>query len=150
MASGRFLTEEEYKADIYELFCPFDFDTPKDAHGRPADPDAEQLLDLHILELIFKALQRPLNAAESRRVTKKMDENNLVGIPYPDFEAIYLGRFPYDAFGPDAFGIGIPHVERALRDANAAFSDAQLAGVAATCGDRGKLTLATLEALFPC
>ena len=79
-----FLTLEEYKEDINNLFLKFTF----------GDPD---FIDLNVMEQIFIALEKPLSQITLKKLQDEMKKDNLNGIPYQRFEALYLQSFPYNS-----------------------------------------------------
>ena len=86
MTQQVFITEEEYKADIYDLFKHFAFKS-----------SSQELLDITVLKMLFAALGKPLSPEQAKTFWVKTIKNGLSGITYPEFESFYLSIFPYDS-----------------------------------------------------
>jgi Ca2+-binding EF-hand superfamily protein len=92
---GGFLTEDEYKEDIHEFFCHFDFESPRDESGVILVPPEEQCIDPFIFEQIFEALGKKVSGGMMAKITKQIQAQDLKGVNYPIFEQHYLNCFPY-------------------------------------------------------
>lgn len=158
-SNGIFLSEEEYKADIYELFKQFDFDTQVKLAAGEEVPLEDQLLDISTLKLIFKALQKPLQQVTVNKIEKECAKNNQSGVSYAEFERLYLTYFPYkneslldEAFSMfDKKGTGvitIDDMKRVVKEINSSFTDDDLAFIMKTLGKDGNISIDAVRRLF--
>lgn len=154
-----FMTEEEYKADIYELFSQFDFDTAEKVAAGEEVPVERQTIDFTIFQMIFKALGKPIDKAILNKIEKELNLEQLNGVSYPIFERRYLIAFPYDSsalldetlsvFDRNKTGyLTIDDMKRVVNDMNGSFSDADLESLIATYGKDGKISIAAVRNLF--
>lgn len=84
-----FLTEDEYKEDIRNIFHKFTINRDEQTK--------EAFLDLSVMEQMFIALERPLSQKTLMNLEREIIKDNLLGIPYNRFEEIYLQQIPYDS-----------------------------------------------------
>lgn len=154
-----FMTEEEYKAEIYELFTQFDYDTPEKVAAGEEVPIDRQTIDFALFKMIFKALDKPIDGGRLKIIEKKCSDAQLNGVNYPMFENIYLSAFPYETNGAldealDVLDtqrtgyITIDDMKRVLSDMKGSFTDEDLADLVKTYGKDGRISIAAVRDIF--
>jgi Ca2+-binding EF-hand superfamily protein len=156
--SRPFLTEEEYKEDIFELFCFFDFEGVQEA-GEGEGEKNHRFMDPDVLKWVFEALGQGLGLGLFNRLEKLMDEKSFPGCPYSFFEEQFLKKFPYDskllldeairALDPTNSGsIKLDKMQEVARSAHTTFSDGELAELVKTFGKSDQIRRDQITALF--
>ena len=153
-----FLTEEEYKEEIHDLFAVFDFDTPERMAAGEEVPLDQQCIDVNIVKMLFAALNKPLSAAALKMIDSDIQKRELPGCSYPLFEKNYLQAFPYKTdrlleesfrvFSGDKDEMTLEDMRRVVKQIHSDFPDQDLAIIARVFGTGGKISLNRIRQEF--
>lgn len=156
-----FLSEEDYKTDIYDLFSRFDFETDDKLRAGEDPPDIEQqCIDTNVCKMVFQALGKPLSDQTIRAMDLESQKLGIVGVSYPMFERQYLKAFPYNrtALLDEAISymsqgrdvITMEDLKRVVKKIHSTFTDAQLESIMRVLGKKGEMTVSQVKETFLC
>lgn len=158
MTQEVFLSEDEYKGDIYDLFCQFDFDTPEKMEAGEDVPREKQCIDMNVMKMLFNALGKPLSDQTVRQMDMESQKRGIVGVNYPMFEKYYLQVFPYNSsallqeaisvFAQDRGVITLADLKRVVKQIHSTFSDTDLEIIMRVFGTKGEISIARIREEF--
>ena len=153
------LTEDEYRNDIYDLFCQFDFDTAGRVEAGEDVPLERQCMDVNVMQMLFDCLGKPLLIRDMKSLENECQRLGLHGVNYPMFERIYLQRFPYDpgALLAESFNVldqnaagfvTLNDLKRVAEEFHSTFTEGDLAAIINVLGTDGKISREDVEKGF--